>query len=373
MKICFLLSFTPNPRMNKRMKTLGEKNEVSLIYWRRTRTYIWGNVSDIFNKSEIYIPTNMGQPLKRIFPTFKFAKKALNKLKEHRPNCIYLSGIDMLAIATFYKNLFAKEIKIVYEVADLHGLQVQPPKNVLMKLFQKALRSFERKLCKNVSLLVCTSQGFYESYYSDFIPRDKYLYMANAPEKKIFESYQKKSRGAFTVGFVGAVRFNEQIKLLVNAAKKCGIEVVIAGSFLDDDLQEYCINNGAVCTGTYNYETDIVNLYEKLDCVFSVYPSKDENVKLALPNKLYESIICELPIIVAKGTYLSELVEKYQVGISVDSSDINQYIEALTKLSSEPAYYQEFAENCKKIRDKCFVEMYNLELNDRIKKISRGE
>lgn len=71
------------------------------------------------------------------------------------------------------------------------------------------------------------------------------------------------------------------------------------------------------------------------------------NVKVALPNKLYESILCELPIIVAKGTYLSELVEKMGVGVSVSHKDKNELKNVLTKLANDKSYYQSMVESCK--------------------------
>ena len=372
MKISFLLSYTPNPRINKRVRALSENNEIMLIYWRRTKDHVWGNVSKKYNQQEIYIPANMGQPLKRILPTIKFISRAFRKLKKSKPDCIYLAGYETLAIGSFYKRFCDRNVDIVYEVADLHRLQIQPSKNFFMKLIQKTLCRFERHLCKRIALLVCTSQKFYSSYYSAFVPKSRYLYMANAPEKKIFEGYQRKTAGEFTVGFVGGVHFTNQIKLLAAAGKKCGVKIIIAGSFLDDELRKYCIDKGAICTGTYIYEKDIVNIYEKLNCVFSVYPADDENVKLALPNKLYESIICGLPIIVAKGTYLSEIVEKYQIGVSVDSDDIEQYTRAIMMLETDSRYYQTLVKNCNSIREECFAEVYNQKLLLKMEEVTRG-
>lgn len=354
------------------MRTLGQSNEITLIYWRRREEYIWGNGGNACHKKEIYVPANMGNPLKRIFPTLKFAQEAFRELKNSKPDCVYLGGFDMLAIASFYKRWFARKAIIIYEVADLHRLQIQPCPNIPMQLLQKATCMFERNLCKEIDLLVCTSEKYYSAYYSGFVTRDKYLYMANAPEKRIFENYRKKAGGEFTVGFVGAVQFVKQIKLLVTACRQCGIKVIIAGSFLDAETREYCLENGAVCTGTYNYETDVAGIYEKLDCVFSAYAQEDANVRLALPNKLYESIVCGLPIIVAKGTYLSEIVERHQIGISINSDDINEYIAALRKLSTDSGYYQALANNCAAMREECFVEIYNQKLSLKVEELAGG-
>lgn len=366
MKICFLLSFTPNPRMNKRMKALAEKNKIHLIYWKRSEEYLWGISCGGFSQKEIDIPADIGNPLRRIFPTFRFAAQAIKEMKDIKPDCIYVQNPDMLAVAVCYQKWADQAVSVVYEVADFHELLIQPQKRVLKKLLQIILRMVERQLCSRTDLLVVTSQRFYYAYYRKFIDPDRYLYMPNAPERYVFRNYQKRKHDHFTVGFIGAVRFAGQIRRLVAAGKQCGVHVQISGSFLDPALRDYCIDHGAFCTGTYDYETEIVKLYEQLDCVFSVYPSEDKNVDLALPNKLYEAIVCGLPIIAAKGTYLSEIVEKYQIGRSIDCNDIKQYYSVLVKLRDDREYYDSLVQNCQKIRGKCFIDPYNQKLAARV-------
>ena len=100
----------------------------------------------------------------------------------------------------------------------------------------------------------------------------------------------------------------------------------------------------------YDYEKEIALLYGKVDCVYSVYDADNPNVKIALPNKLYESIICELPIIVAKDTYLSELVQKWNVGVSVSHTDTIELIEVLKKYKNDKKYYGKYVEGCQNIK-----------------------
>ena len=55
------------------------------------------------------------------------------------------------------------------------------------------------------------------------------------------------------------------------------------------------------------------------------------NNKTALPNRLYNSTINGIPMIAFKGTYLSEIIEKYKLGLVLESFDnveikIQEYI-----------------------------------------------
>lgn len=366
MNICFLLSFTPNPRMNKRMRALKENHEISLIYWKRSDKYLWGDVIEDIKGEEIEIPANNGNPLKRLLPTYRFGREALRRLKQQRPDCLYVQNIDMLFVATLHRVFVNSSLKIVYEIADIHEIVIQPQRNFLKKVIQCLLRFFERRMCKKIALLVLTSEKYYECYYKEFVAETKYLYMANAPERRIFAGYKRKEGGEFTIGFVGAVRFEKQIKLLVQACKTCGVKLEIIGSFLNDNLERYCRENGVFCYGKYNYEEEIADIYGRLDCVFSGYPSEDYNVSIAVPNKLYEAIICGLPIIVSKGTYLAEIVDKYGIGIDINCDDVDSYVSAINTLKEERNKLEEIENNCKKIRENCFVEEFNCRLLERV-------
>ena len=58
-------------------------------------------------------------------------------------------------------------------------------------------------------------------------------------------------------------------------------------------------------------------------------------MRYAEPNKLYEAIYFETPIIVSKGTFLAERVEQWGVGLTVDASDETQVVALVNGLSDE--------------------------------------
>lgn len=370
MRISFLLSFTPNPRMKKRIRFLKINHEVSLIYWKRSNEYIWGDVPNDICSEEIRIQVDGGNLIKRVIPTIQFAKAALNSMKKCCPECVYVQNPDMLFIAEIYRLFCNSHIKIVYEVADIHEILIQPQRKLYKKIIQQCLRLLERRLCKNINLLVLTSDKYYECYYKKFVPYRKYIYVPNMPEKRLFRSYTHKKDGPFTVGFVGAVRFPKQIKLLVQACQESNVNLEIIGSFLDTDLEYYCRNRGVTCYGKYNYEEEISKLYGRLDCVFSVYPVEDCNVDIALPNKLYESIICELPIIGAQDTYLGEIIQKHKIGITVDCNCLESYKTAIERLRTDTQFYQQIVYNCQKMKVNCYSEKYSEQLKCRIEQLN---
>lgn len=353
MIVCFLLTHVPNPRMNKRIEMFKKESEVHVICTRRASQNIWEPTQAVDHVIfDIDLPSSKFM-LRRYIVSQEFQNKALSKLEELKPDVIYSEGLDTLIIAGKYKR--NSNVKIVFEVADLRENYISNPKSTIDKVITKALLRREKEAFKNVDFLVVTSPKFYEMHYYSLISKDKTLFVPNFPDTEVFMNYEKHD-GDFTVGFIGGIRYLNQMKMLVDAAGEVGCKVLFAGaggtSTDYEEILTYCQGRDYVSfTGRYDYNSQIAGLYGMVDCVYAVYDADNPNVRIALPNKLYESILCELPIIVAKGTYLEELVKSLGVGVSVSHKDNADLIDALKMLKENKDFYNEIVENCKKHKD----------------------
>ena len=373
MTILFLLSHIPDPRFNKRIQELSKWADIHVICIRRTNM-------DIFPLKKIegvqYHIRDLDMPSaisigKRCIASFRYWKFACKKLKEISPNVVYTNGVDMLLIAS----KTCKNVRICYEVADLREYATRKASMLSVQgIVDRIMRSLEKKLGNRISLLVVTSQKFYDVYYSKFIDKSKVIELPNMPMLSAFENYKPKAEGNFTVGFVGGLRYLNQMKMLVDAAGKLGIDVIFSGATdgdADGSFQRYCSDKPWVkFTGRYDFSKDIAGIYGKLDCIYSVYDASNFNVRIALPNKLYEAVVCHLPIIVAKNTYLEELVNDWGIGVSVGYDKENELISVLSQLKKKDKYYQNFVNNCINNQDKIDVQKYLDSLSRRITGLS---
>lgn len=365
-KITFILGKYPDPRLQNRISTEKKVGRVSLICWDMGSV----NFDFLDDEVDIYpikIKANRTNPLKRLLPTIIFAVKAQKRLFKISPQILHVENVDMLFVAFLYYLFRRDKPKIIYEVADLHGLIINNPKSSGRKFIKWILIKLEKYLCKKISILILTSNKFYEVYYRGFVSREKVLFIPNIPNLAAFSNYRKKQGGKFTIGFIGAVRYKEQMKLLIDAAEGKGVDILIAGFAFDREIEAYCANKRYVIFyGKYDYNKDIANIYGQVDCVYSVYNADDNNVKVALPNKLYEAVYCELPIIVAKGTYLSELVERMGIGITVSHKSITDLENIIERISTDREYYERFVEACRKHKSDIDREKYDLKLLSKI-------
>lgn len=352
-----LISHVPNPRANRRMAQLAEKGKVTLIYWNKGGESCPVQEIEGVDQREYFHQASRTNTLKRMIPMLSYKKKALEWLKDIKPDVLYAERFDMLYIIWDYWKSCKVKPKIIFEVPDLPHMMVDKNISSKEKVVSKAVRFFENIIYKQVDVLIVTSEKFYEEYYSKWIPKERVVFMPNSPDLVAFKNYKHDGHKKFTVGFIGVVRYPEQLKMLIEASQKANVNVMFAG-FTEGcpEIQEMAEKLPNVTYyGRYNYDKDIAKLYGACDAIYSVYDSKMKNVNIALPNKLYESVYCGLPIIVSKGTYLAEIVEKYNIGITVRSDDEATLYHLLISLSTDQNYYRDIVESCKRA---------NTELND---------
>lgn len=370
MRITFILSNIPNPRNNKRIKAFAEFAEVDVICTRRLNMDVcpldsYQNVN--YHVMDIDVPT-VSHLTKRAMAFFKFFSFCKCKLNEINPDVVYLCGLDNLLIAS---SVVPEKTRICYEVADLRESYTN--QHIIFSvrgLFDNTVRWLEKKLSRHVDLLIVTSIKFYECHYHNLIEEEKVLEVPNMPNLAAFDQYKPKEEGGFTIGFVGGIRYVEQMKMLVDAANEADVKVVFSGASLDKDnsLITYCKDKPWVTfTGRFDFMKDIAGLYGNIDCVYSVYDASNFNVRIALPNKLYEAVVAEIPIIVANNTYLGQLVNDWGTGICINYDDKNALINVLRKLKLRDDYYMGFVNNCRKKKADIDVSMYIDKLCERVK------
>ena len=258
-KIAYLLGFVPNPRFNKRINSAKTHFDVTLICWAKSDSYTFRNVHEGISSHVMHIPANAFDPVARMRPYASFAKRAIAALRSERPDVIHLQGLDMLMLACWYKSRFDNSVHIVYEVADLHRLLVDEQVGAKRKLFARGVDFFERRCSRFVDKLIVTSERYYDVCYSRFYGKGQVLFIPNAPSRKAFEGYVPKDHTKdFTVGFIGGIRYPNEIRMLISAAKKSGVKVFLAGMEAGDEIRKLCESEDHVeYFGRYDYDTQI--------------------------------------------------------------------------------------------------------------------
>lgn len=139
--------------------------------------------------------------------------------------------------------------------------------------------------------------------------------------------------------------------LLFSIQGNSNIEVYLIGKGAEnykfkDLIQKQNLKN-IFMIDEYKYE-EIKRFYLNTDLIWAVYPNKDYNVKFAISNKFFESILFEKPCFFAKYTLLGDFVEKNNIGIVVDPYDTEEIKKKIEKLNEKTIL--ELQENIKKYK-----------------------
>lgn len=260
--------------------------------------------------------------------------RAVSKLRKifdsyQKEDCMYFVCSFDLALITL---LFSRK-KYFYQISDLvYGYF---PTSLIRSFF----KIIDRIIIKRSIATVVTSEGFIK-YLGSKGNADKFVYQPNNLPKEALDKPVEKSiystNSHFVFSFIGFVRADSVLLF----AKTIG-EYFPDYSFhfygkamnvtaVNDLIKEY---PNIHYFGPYKYPNDLQDIYEKVDLVVSCYDVKSLNVRLAEPNKLFESIYYGKPIIVSSHTFVSEKVNSMGVGFAVDASNIESIKEFIAGLT----------------------------------------
>jgi len=280
--------------------------------------------------------------LQRIPHLFK-AIYLINKGEKQRiqsSKVVYTFGPDAGLIGSLIKK---KNDFLVYEIGDLRN--PIPNKNIL----SKSILKMEKMILKNTDLFVTTSHRFISDcyYHIDRTILKKSIVIENRPSKRLLllkGGRPQPVRPCFPIklGFVGFLRYRDCLLPVIKSISRLkGIfEFHVYGQGpLRDEIEKYEMRSDNIFYhGSFKNPEDLSRIYGSLHLNYVVYDNKDLNVRLAIPNKLYESIYFCTPMVVAADTELSKRVLELSIGFVIDPRKKNFAEDFLKKLTPDSIY-----------------------------------
>ena len=324
MRIKFLVPQLSQPRCIKRIQALQNAGYDAEVYGFDNGLYS-DNIKDIrgvIHSFKIDKKLSRKESVKAKLACVRQLCKSLDK-----DDIVYIFGIEL---ALIYR-VFLKRNKVIYEQADLNYTKL--PKKWLVNIF----KAIDKWLIAKSSITVLTSQGFIDYLYGENANRNNIVLIENKVNSKIINTTIREKvikTDCIKFGFVGLIRYP---RTLLTFAK------VIGEHFPNHEFHFYGIGEASnqaieLCNnhtnlfyhGAFKNPEDLPMIYNEIDMCVVCYDSTSLNVRIAEPNKLYESIFFHTPIIVSKDTFLAKKVENLGVGYSVKAFD-EKCVEKLIK------------------------------------------
>jgi len=324
-KILTILPLIGHPRHSKRIAMLQKyKYLINIMSFKRD--YHTGRLPNC----EINYLGNIdhGKYFKRLIKLLFCIPKIRSEIKKH--NLVYCAGHDLAYLAILANIGINKPI--ILEVGDLTAIQISD------SIIGKLVRFFDKILLKKCTLLIVTSQSFYDKYYKNWLKSNiKYLLIENKLEKNFTDKCKPSgmvNSKKIKIGYFGVLRsqwsWNVLKSLAVKYPKK--FEIIFAGIVdLPINLESEIKNiKNITFFGEYK-SVDLPKLYNEIDMIWGCNPPT-KLTKWALPNRFYEGCFFKKPIFCRKDTEVERLVDKYGIGMVVSDNKVNTVIDNISKL-----------------------------------------
>ena len=191
------------------------------------------------------------------------------------------------------------------------------------------------------------------------------MILPNIPDKKVKldeKTYKTicKERKEYdlTVSYVGVFDRDRGLEnLLSSVAQSPNILLNIAGfGVLDELVQDYTKKNKNIhCWGRVEYAVG-QTIMKNSDVMAAMYHLTSPLHKFAAPNKYYESLLLDVPMITTEGTLVASKVEKFDTGFILDETPT-----ALYTLLNSPDLKEKIEQkstNCQKTWEKVYASYY---------------
>jgi glycosyltransferase involved in cell wall biosynthesis len=282
---------------------------------------------------------------------FRFVTTLFRHLLLTRADIYFAEDIQTLPIVSIIANIF--NARVIYNSREIYafigGLRNKPA-------IQKIVTSVERFFIKKVSVVLTTGD-----MDSEFI--QKYYNISNAVTVRNIPQYHKPSfvfdfRKKYNIAdnklimlYQGIIVEGRGIVPTLEAMKELPDTFFILlgdGPRKENYLklaQEYGVSDRVVFAGAYTQD-QLNNYTAGADVGLTLIENISISYYHALPNKLFEYIMAELPVLSSNLPQMKKVVEDYNVGKVVNVENVQEIIDVLKKWCEDKNSLKEYRKNC---------------------------
>lgn len=259
------------------------------------------------------------------------------------PDLIVARNLEMLALAKRARSAFATSAPVVYECLDIHRLVLRDD------LVGRALRGAERRLGRDVRLLLTSSPAFVRQYFHKFGQIDAPIELVEnkllelGPQEPATPAVEGPAAAApWRIGWFGALRCAKSLELLSTFTKEAGgdFDVVMRGRPALTEFGDFFSAVGSSphlsFGGAYRNPEDMAAIYGRVHFSWAVdFFEEGLNSTWLLPNRLYEGCRFGTVPIAMAGTETAAFVERHGIGIVLPEASAEALNEKLGSMTPE--------------------------------------
>ena len=270
-----------------------------------------------------------------------------------RASIFFAEDIYTLPFAVIFGKL--KRVKIFYDSRELFGFLAGLKERKFVQSFWKTVEKF---FIKHADQIITTG-----SMDSDVL-KEMYgvtntVVVRNLPrfykpvQKTDLRTQLRISKDKKILLYQGVILKGRGIEKIFDILPEMSelVFVLIGGGEFENYYKNLAVELNVIdqvfFVGKFSQE-DLPKLTPSADVGISLIENISKSYYYALPNKLFEYIMAEVPVVVSNLPQMKEIVDKFNVGFAVDPENKDELITALKNLTSDELQYKKFQQNCKK-------------------------
>jgi glycosyltransferase involved in cell wall biosynthesis len=257
----------------------------------------------------------------------------LSKLIKMHPKIVHACDLDSILPALLYRRLIGGT-KVVFDIFDNFGLLIQARSEVLGSI----VGSIESLVASKPDAFVTVSEERLKLFNKAKLPLTEII--MNCPPDHDLANYKqiKKNAKMFRIVYAGIIASGRGLIELAEATKDIeNVEVIMAGRVVDPEVTESLNNFPHVkYIGQLSFNESLT-VEKSADVIPVLYDSHVRINETATPNKLFEAMTLEVPII----TNLDCILQEVNCGISVSYGNIAEIRNAILCLKKHPTVRRE--------------------------------
>lgn len=322
--VCIIRSNPVNPdsRVEKEAWSLKRAGyNVHILAWDRASDK---RTEDIVTVGEIKIPitrlgnkASYGEGFKNIKAYLRFQYQMRKYLRDNKFDVVHACDFDTAFFS--FGVVRRKSEKFVFDIFDF---LFDTPTSLMERCVKKAQY---RLIDKSDATIICTEERRKQIEGSS--PRNLVV-IHNTPSLE--QRYNREDQASVSsvsaerirIVYVGILQDYRLLQEIVEAVGESDFMELHIGGF--GKYEAYMRENAQLHDNIYFYGrlayADTLALEKSCDIMLAIYDPSIDNHFFAAPNKFYESLMLGKPVVMVRGTGMSQIVEENDVGVLIDYS-----------------------------------------------------
>lgn len=265
-----------------------------------------------------------------------------------KPTVLWSNDLDTLPSNFLYSKI--KNIKLIF---DSHEYFTQVPELINRPFTQKFWKRIEKYILPKLKNVLTVSQSIANLYEQEYNIKVNLLRNVPLLNKKFIEVENIKVAGKKIVIYQGAINVNRGIQQMVEAMQYLDntlLYIIGSGDVFNEIeklIQQLKLQNKVTLLGRIPLEK-LHGYTIQADLGLSLEEDAGLNYRFALPNKLFDYIQAEIPVLVAPLPEIKKMVTLYQVGEIIDNYNPKHIAEKINFMFSNQLQINSWKANAKK-------------------------